>query len=79
MAFFFAMRRSSDLETNHRLRRISLITPLLDTAFRKRLKSQTLQAVTNQQCRRLVKFDVHRWFATAQPVIIHAGQVIMRE
>jgi hypothetical protein len=37
MAFFFALRRSSLLETNHRRRRVSLKMPLCVTALRKRL------------------------------------------
>jgi len=39
MAFFLAIRRSSDLETNQRLRRTSLRIPALATAFRKRRNS----------------------------------------
>ena len=37
MAFFFAIRRCSLLDTNHRFRRMTLILPLLATFLRNRL------------------------------------------
>jgi len=39
MAFFFAMRRASLLETNHRLRRKAVSLPLFETFLRNRLSS----------------------------------------
>src|SRR5687768_18378195 len=41
IAFFFSMRRCSLLETNQRLRRTVLKTPLLTTFLRKRLSSES--------------------------------------
>src|SRR5687768_15979550 len=41
IAFFFSMRRCSLLETNQRLRRTVLKTPLLTTFLRKRLRSES--------------------------------------
>src|SRR5215216_3752650 len=41
IAFFFSMRRCSLLETNQRLRRTVLKTPLLTTFFRKRLSRES--------------------------------------
>jgi hypothetical protein len=41
IAFFFSMRRCSLLETNQRLRRTVLNTPLLTTFLRKRLSRES--------------------------------------
>src|SRR6185503_13235229 len=41
IAFFFSMRRCSLLETNQRLRRTVLNTPLLTTFLRKRLSKES--------------------------------------
>src|SRR5919106_4403433 len=41
IAFFFSMRRCSLLETNQRLRRTVLRTPLLTTFLRKRLSRES--------------------------------------
>src|SRR5215216_5935648 len=41
IAFFFSMRRCSLLETNQRLRRTVLNTPLLTTFLRKRLSNES--------------------------------------
>src|SRR5512145_3205900 len=41
IAFFFSMRRCSLLETNQRLRRTVLNTPLFTTFLRKRLSSES--------------------------------------
>jgi len=41
MAFFLSMRRCSLLETNQRLRRMVLRTPLLTTFLRKRLSKES--------------------------------------
>jgi len=41
IAFFFSMRRCSLLETNQRLRRTVLNTPLFTTFFRKRLSRES--------------------------------------
>jgi hypothetical protein len=41
IAFFFSMRRCSLLETNQRLRRTVLKTPLLTTFLRKRLRRES--------------------------------------
>ena len=54
IAFFLLMRRSSLLETNHRLRRTVLSMPLLATFFRKRLSSWSCdsfgRSVTEANC-----------------------------
>ena len=58
IAFFFSMRRCSLLETNQRLRRTVLKTPLLTTFLRKRLsrESRIRHYVNSQMPKQVTSF-----------------------
>jgi hypothetical protein len=46
---------------------------------REEFKGQGLQRVAGQQCLGLAELDVHRGFAAAKHVVVHAGHVVVHQ